>query len=173
MRINYVSSGITGDSERSGTFISYQVNTLLEGPNNDLEHYNQFGFKSYPRDGAEAIVVYPLGVSDNGIVICVADRRIEIDLEKGQTCVYSHKNNRILFNEDSWSELYTGKASIRAEKDGKIAIKSDAEELIKIIRDLWKTIKEVEVPTIYGPQNLAEVVAKYKEIDDKLKKFTG
>ena len=170
---DYVSRGTITEFSPSGSYQSYQVTTLREGSSSGVEHYQNFGFKSFPKKGAEALVLYPYGIWSNAVITSISDRRVNIELEEGQVCTYSHPENRLLFDNENTSKLQTGESSIHLNKNGNIQIKSGDNELISIIREIWQVLKNTKVPTIYGPQNLPEVVAGFDVIDSKLKKYTG
>jgi len=63
----------------------------------DIERFQNYGFESYPLAGAEIAGLFLNGNRDNGIVICVHDRRYRpTDLASGEVAVYHSEGHRVL-----------------------------------------------------------------------------
>lgn len=53
------------------------------------ERFQEYGFTSVPLAGAEAVVIFPNGRRDHGLVVAVDDRRYRLtDLEPGDVALY-------------------------------------------------------------------------------------
>lgn len=52
-----------------------QVGVLADEDVDDAERFEQYGFKSVPFPGAEAVIVFPNGDRAHGIIVAVGDRR--------------------------------------------------------------------------------------------------
>jgi len=62
-----------------------------------IERFQNYGFESYPLVDAEALGLFLNGNRDNGIVICVHDRRHRpTDLASGEVAVYHSEGHRVL-----------------------------------------------------------------------------
>lgn len=80
---------------------------LLEGETrNEVERFQNYGFTSKPRSGAEAVVLFVGGRRDHGLAIVVDDRRYRfINLSDGEVAVYNDTGARIVFKANGDIEL--------------------------------------------------------------------
>lgn len=80
---------------------------LLEGETrNEVERFQNYGFTSKPRSGAEAVVLFVGGRRDHGLAIAVDDRRYRfINLSDGEVAVYNDTGARIVFKANGDIEL--------------------------------------------------------------------
>jgi len=63
----------------------------------DIERFQEYGFESYPYVEAEAVCVFINGNRDNGIVLCVHDKRHRpTDLAPGEVAQYHSEGHRVL-----------------------------------------------------------------------------
>jgi len=71
--------------------------SLLKGENRDgMEHFQNYGFTSHPIPGAEAVVVFPGGNRDHGLVVAVDDRRFRLkSLPQGEVAIYTDEGDKI------------------------------------------------------------------------------
>jgi phage baseplate assembly protein V len=83
---------------------------ILDGETRDgLERLQEYGFTSVPEDGAEAVVLFPGGSRDHGLVIAVDDRRYRLNgLGAGEVAVYHKGGGRIHFKADGSLEIKPG-----------------------------------------------------------------
>lgn len=72
--------------------------TVLSGETiNDIERFQEYGFESYPLSGAEPFIVFLNGNRNQGVVLCVHDRRYRpTDLAPGESAVYHHEGHRVI-----------------------------------------------------------------------------
>ena len=72
---------------------------LLEGENRDgLERFQNYGFTSNPKPGAEGIILFPSGNREHGIVVCIDDRRFRLKgLKSGEVALYTDEGDFIHF----------------------------------------------------------------------------
>jgi phage baseplate assembly protein V len=84
---------------------------ILDGETRDgLERLQEYGFTSVPEDGAEAVVLFPGGSRDHGLVIAVDDRRYRLKgLGAGEVAVY-HKDGATITMKSNGSIEITPKA---------------------------------------------------------------
>ena len=67
----------------------------------DVEHLQPYGFTAVPLPGAEAVVLSPSGMRENGFVILVEDRRFRVKaLGPGEVAVYDDKDQVIHLAKD-------------------------------------------------------------------------
>jgi len=63
----------------------------------DIERFQEYGFESYPFADAEVAALFLNGNRDNGIVICVHDKRYRpTDLAAGEVAVYHSESHRVI-----------------------------------------------------------------------------
>lgn len=62
----------------------------------DCERFQEYGFTSVPRRGAEAVLLCPNGDRGHPLVVAVDDRRHRLnDLSTGEVAVYNHTGARV------------------------------------------------------------------------------
>ena len=88
-----VLSAAANDSTKLQTLqISALADETLEG----LERFQNYGFTSVPFKGAEAVVVFPQGNRDHGIVIAVDDRRYRLKgMANGEVAMYTDEGHYV------------------------------------------------------------------------------
>lgn len=84
----------------------------LEGETiTDIERAEEYGFTAVPQTDSEAVAVFLNGNREQGIVLCISDRRYRPkDLKPGEVCVYDKNGTKILLDE-------TGNLKITAAKN--------------------------------------------------------
>lgn len=84
---------------------------VLEGETREgCERFQQYGFTSVPLAGAEAVVLFPGGNRDHGLVVAVDDRRYrKTGLAAGEVALYHKDGASILLKADGSVEV-TAKA---------------------------------------------------------------
>lgn len=72
---------------------------ILDGETREgVERFQEYGFTSVPREGAEVAVVFVGGRRDHGLAIGVEDRRYRIgNLSPGEVAVYNDTGAKIVF----------------------------------------------------------------------------
>ena len=71
-----------------------QINALDGETITDMERFQEYGFETYPLEGAEVLAVFFNGNRDHGIAICVHDRRYRPkDLVAGEVAVYTDEDD--------------------------------------------------------------------------------
>jgi len=87
---------------------------LLEGEvRGDLERFQGYGLTSVPKDGAEAVVVFPGGRRDHGLVVAVDDRRFRlVGLEEGEVALYTDEGDRIHMKRGGIVEVKAGTKAV-------------------------------------------------------------
>lgn len=71
--------------------------SLLAGEVRDgLERFQEYGFTSRPLPGAEAVVLFPGGNREFGLIVAVEDRRYRLkSLAEGEVCLYTDEGDKI------------------------------------------------------------------------------
>ena len=73
-----------------------------------MARLQEYGFTSHPLPGAEAVVLFPGGSRDHGIVIAVEDRRYRLKpLAEGEVAIYTDEGDKIHFKRNRIIELTT------------------------------------------------------------------
>lgn len=86
-----------------------QVSLLADEVRSDVERFQQYGFTSHPHPNAEAIVVFPGGNRDHGIVIAVDDRRYRLkNLAQGEVALYTDEGDYVLLKRNRNIEVLAG-----------------------------------------------------------------
>lgn len=95
---------------------------ILDGETREgIERFQEYGFTSVPRDGAEVAVVFVGGRRDHGLAIGVEDRRFRVvGLEEGEVAVYNDTGAKIVFKAN-------GDVEITPKAGQKLKIASDAD----------------------------------------------
>jgi phage baseplate assembly protein V len=71
-----------------------QITALDEEVISDMERFQEYGFETYPLEGAEVLATFFNGNRDHGITICVHDRRYRpTDLAAGEVAVYTDEDS--------------------------------------------------------------------------------
>lgn len=72
-----------------GAIQTAQAKCLADEIHDDVERVQEYGFTSVPLAGAEAVLVFPGGNRDHGLIIAVDDRRYRLKaLANGEVALY-------------------------------------------------------------------------------------
>lgn len=72
----------------------------------DAERFQEYGFESYPAADSEAVIAFLNGNRDQGIVLCVHDRRYRpTDLSEGESRMYTKSSNKITLKANGSIEI--------------------------------------------------------------------
>jgi phage baseplate assembly protein V len=79
----------------------------LNGENiTDVERMEEYGFTSFPEEDSEAVMAFLNGNRDEGVVLCINDRRYRPkDLSKGDVVVYSKSGSKIMLKSNGNIEV--------------------------------------------------------------------
>lgn len=73
-----------------------QVRALADDDHDDVERFQQYGFTSVPKAGAEGLVVSVGGNTDHGIIVAVDDRRYRLKaLQSGEVALYDDQGLKV------------------------------------------------------------------------------
>lgn len=91
-----VGRGLIQLSKDSGPTQRLQVSLMADEVRDNLERVQEYGFTSRPKPGAEAVVLFPGGSRDFGLVIAVDDRRYRLkSLQEGEVALYTDEGDAI------------------------------------------------------------------------------
>lgn len=77
---------------------SLQMRLTAGEVNDDMEHFEPYGFTSNPLAGAEGIATFLGGDRSHGVVLVVADRRYRLKaLAAGEVAIYTDEGDKIHF----------------------------------------------------------------------------
>jgi phage baseplate assembly protein V len=80
----------------SGKTQFVQVTALKDETISDIERMEEYGFATYPKTGAEALINFINGNRDHGLIVCIHDRNYRpTDLAEGDVRVYDYRGNKI------------------------------------------------------------------------------
>lgn len=78
-----------------------QVDLLADETLDQLERFQDYGFTSVPKPGAEVAVMFAGGLRSHGIVVAVADRRFRMKgLQEGEVAIYDDQGQFVLLGRD-------------------------------------------------------------------------
>lgn len=118
---------------------------LLAGEVRDCARFQQYGFTSVPHVGAEGVFLSLNGSRDQGVVICVDDRRYRLSgLEGGEVALYTDEGDSIVLARGNVIRVNAGvKVEVNtplATFSGNVAVAgnvSDANGSMQEMRDLY------------------------------------
>ena len=94
---------------------SLQMRLTAGEVNDDMEHFEPYGFTSNPLAGAEGIVTFLGGDRSHAVVLVVADRRYRLQsLAPGEVAIYTDEGDKVHFKRGRVIEIETGTLNIRA-----------------------------------------------------------
>ncbi len=93
-----------------------QVKLLAGEIKDGMEHFEAYGFTSYPKAGAEVLAGFFGGDRSHGVVICVADRRFRLQgLKSGEVAMYTDEGDKLHFKRGRVIEIETMTLRVKAE----------------------------------------------------------
>lgn len=83
-----------------------QLSILTDETRDEVERFQNYGFTSVPKAGAEAVVLFVGGRRDHGLAIAVDDRRYRLSsLESGEVAVYDDLGSSIVLKSSGNIEI--------------------------------------------------------------------
>ena len=105
--------------------------SLLEGEVKEMERFQQYGFTSVPKAGAEGIAVFVGGNREHGIVLSIDNRKVRLKgLDDGHVAIYDESGTKIQLKNDGALDIETssgGKISI--DDAGDVAVEGVAKAI--------------------------------------------
>jgi phage baseplate assembly protein V len=94
---------------------SLQMRLTAGEVNDDMEHFEPYGFTSNPLAGAEGVATFLGGDRSHAIVLVVADRRYRLQsLAAGEVAIYTDEGDKIHFKRGRIIDIETATLNIRA-----------------------------------------------------------
>jgi len=94
---------------------SLQMRLTAGEVNDDMEHFEPYGFTSNPLPGAEAVATFLGGDRSHAIVLVVADRRYRLQsLVPGEVAIYTDEGDKIHLKRGRVIDIETSTLNIRA-----------------------------------------------------------
>jgi phage baseplate assembly protein V len=85
---------------------SVQIALLADELRGDVERFQNYGFTSHPKPGAEAVAVCVAGSRDHAIVIAIDDRRYRLQgLAEGEVAIYTDEGDHIVIKRGGTIEV--------------------------------------------------------------------
>ncbi len=101
-----ISRGVVGTVDDSKKLQSVQILALAGEILADLERFQQFGFTAVPIPGSEAILLFPSGDREHGLVVAIDDRNLRpTGLTAGQSCMYDAVGSKFTLTNDGKSKI--------------------------------------------------------------------
>lgn len=115
-----IGRGIIRLVDDSTNIQNVQLSLLKNETRSKVERFQNYGFTSVPLTGTEAIVLFPGGNRDHGIVLGIGDRRFRIkSLEPGEVAIYTDEGDKLEFKRDNniimTTENFTVNAGTKVE----------------------------------------------------------
>jgi len=110
-----IGRGVVRNTDDSTSIQTVQVE-ILKDDIHDLERFQNYGYTSVPLVTSEAVVVFPGGSKDHGIIVAVDDRRYRLrGLENGEVAIYTDEGDNIVLKRGNKIEANTKTFTINAE----------------------------------------------------------
>lgn len=93
---NIVSRAVLEAANDSGQMQVLKLSVLAGENPDDVEHFQEYGFTSRAKAGAECLIVCPQGNREHMIAVKVGDRTVRLKaLKEGEVAVYDDQGNKI------------------------------------------------------------------------------
>lgn len=80
-----------------------------------VERFQDYGFTSNPKPGAEAVIIFQGGKRSNSLILKVDDRRYRIqNLESGEVAIYTDEGDKIHFKRGKKIDIETSELTINS-----------------------------------------------------------
>lgn len=95
-----------------------QLSILDDETRAGLERFQNYGFTSVPKAGAEAVVAFVGGTRDHGLVIAVDDRRYRLrNLASGEVAMYDQTGSKFVFKSNGDAEITPSSGKVKVIGD--------------------------------------------------------
>lgn len=141
-----------------------QADLLAEEVKDEIERFQEFGFRSHPPVGTEAVMVCVGGNRDHGVIVATVHR------ESFDQLPSLGEGNAMLFNS-------VGKYVHLKDNDlrillSKLVINNDSHEMVAVVAEFMRRVIEGKVITAIGPQPWTpETVLLLEETEEKFLTF--
>lgn len=99
----------------AGGIQALQISLYKDEIRDQFERFQNYGFTSNPKPGAEACSVFFGGDRGNGIVVAIEDRRYRLrGLESGEVAIYTDEGDKIVLKRNNTIEIDTHTLNVNA-----------------------------------------------------------
>lgn len=97
---NIAGRGIITKSQDPAGLQTLQVQLSKDEIKDDVQRLQNYGFTSYPMEGAQALGIFQDGSREGGIIVALDDARYRIQVSEGEVAMYSKFGNKIVMKDD-------------------------------------------------------------------------
>lgn len=106
---NMVARAVVKVVRDTTTLQSIQLEVLKNETRDNVERFQEYGFTSVPKPGAEAVVVFAGGDRSHGLIVAIDDRRYRLrGLEEGEVAIYTDEGDRVHIKRGGVIEVVAG-----------------------------------------------------------------
>ena len=100
-----------------------QIELMQDEIKDNVERVQNYGLTSNPVTGCEAVVVFPSGNRDHGLIVAVDDSRYRLkDLPEGGVALYDYDNNYVKLTKTNGIEIEAPNQNVTIKASGDIEI---------------------------------------------------
>lgn len=145
-----------------------QVEFFTDEVFDDGEVWQHFGFSSHPPKGTEGVALFLGGERQSPLIVATENKdKRPLNLEEGETCVYSSSGDTFSLKNSNTAELKTKSFSIDTNT---LSIQNNSCELIDLLSQLLDTLSQDKTNTLLGPQPLLSA-PKYALLKQQIDTF--
>lgn len=135
----------TVDDDNASQLLQLEMAGGIGEVRDEIEHVQNYGFTSVPREGAEATVVFVNGKRDHGVAVAVDDPRYRVTgLQAGEVCVYTDQGDRVIIKRGGTIEVT---ASTKVKVDAPVVELAGNTESA-ILGDTYRTAEDTYLSAI-------------------------
>lgn len=113
--MNMVARGIVQSSDDKPSIQQQDLSLLMDEGKTKVERWQDYGFSSHPKVGAEAVVAFFGGGRDHGMVLKTDDRTYRIrGLQQGEVALYSDEGDTFMLKRGNLMESTTKTHAVKA-----------------------------------------------------------
>ncbi|NRA68617.1 MAG: phage baseplate assembly protein [Pseudobacteriovorax sp.] len=136
--------------------------------------YQNYGFTSNPRIGAEAITVFNDGDRSSGIAIAIDDRRFRLKgLKEGEVAIYTDEGDSIILSRNNVIKIKTKSFKLDCEECDitakKFRVSDGNSDIVATLTDWMEEVIGATTNTMLGPMKL--IGAGLPALKQKLERF--
>lgn len=123
-----IARGLVATTDDEKKMQRHQVRLLSNETQDDIEHFQPYGFTSVPQVGAETVVVFLGGNRSHPIAIVSDDRRYRLtSLQKGEVALYTDEGTSVVLKRGKVVEVTCDEYKLTCKK-----LTIDASDSIKV-----------------------------------------
>ncbi|NRA68806.1 MAG: phage baseplate assembly protein [Pseudobacteriovorax sp.] len=139
-----------------------------------IPRYQNYGFTSNPRIGAEAVAIFNNGDRSSGIVVAVDDRSFRLkSLKEGEVAIYTDEGDSIILSRDNVMKIKTKSFKLDCEDCDitakKFRVSDGTTDIVATLTDWMEEVIGATTNTMLGPMKL--IGAGLPALKQKLERF--